>query len=95
MQNWMVEAEIDEDDVMLNSAGTKLSLQYCYKIYMVPISLDIRVAQPPRETWRLELTVPIVCLADFNEEGKICKVEEQFDVLDIIRQRDMCAASMR
>lgn len=95
MQNWVVEAEIDENDVMLNSGGTKLSLQYCYKIYMVPISLDIRVAQPPRETWRLELTVPIVCLADFNEEGKICKVEEQFDVLDIIRQRDMCATSLR
>jgi len=95
MQNWIVEADIDENDVMLNSTGNKLSLQYCYKIYMIPISLDINVVQPPRGTWKLDLTIPIVCLVDFNEDGKITKVEEQFDVLDIIRQRDICAAAMR
>ena len=37
----------------------------------------------------------MVCLADFDQEGKLSNVEEQFDVLDIIRQRDLCASGVR
>ena len=95
MQNWTVEADIDSNDVMLNAAGDKISIQYSYKIYMVPISLDPNVPNPPKDKWKLDLTVPVVCLADFDSEGKLCNVEEQFDVLDIIRQRDLCAANVR
>ena len=95
MQNWVVETDIDMNDVMLNSYGDKISIQYTYKIYMIPISLDPKVINPQKESWKVELTVPVVCLADFDAEGKICNVEEQFDVLDIIRQRDICASSVR
>ena len=95
MQNWTVEADIDSNDVMLNATGDKISIQYSYKIYMIPISLDPNVPNPPKEKWKLDLTVPVVCLADFDSEGKLCNVEEQFDVLDIIRQRDLCASKVR
>ena len=95
MQNWVVEADIDDNDVMLNAGGDKISVQYAYKIYMIPISLDPSILQPPKEKWKLELNIPVVCLADFDDQGKICNVEEQFDVLDIIRQRDICASSIR
>jgi len=95
MQNWIVEAEVDSSDVMLNATGDKISIQYSYKIYVIPISLDSAHLQPPKEKWKLEITVPVVCLADFGESGLITKIEEQFDVLDIIRQRDLCATSMR
>jgi hypothetical protein len=95
MQNWSVEAEIDSNDVMLNSSGDKISLQYSFKIYMIPLSLDPAVVNPPKDKWKLELTIPVVCLADFDSEGKIHNIEEQFDVLDIIRQRDICASSSR
>ena len=95
MQNWTVEADIDSNDVMLNSTGDKISIQYSYKIYMIPISLDPNVPNPPKDKWKLAMTVPVVCLADFDSEGKLCSVEEQFDVLDIIRQRDLCASGVR
>lgn len=95
MQNWIVEADIDVNDVMLNATGDKISIQYSYKIYMIPISLDPNEPNPPKDKWKLDLTVPVVCLADFDNEGKLCNVEEQFDVLDIIRQRDLCASGGR
>jgi len=46
MQNWVVETDIDMNDVMLNSYGDKISIQYTYKIYMIPISLDPKVINP-------------------------------------------------
>lgn len=93
---WKSQILIDGNGVMLSAAKDRISLEYELIIKLVtqgtqpgtqgslPGNLG---AEGPSS---ILIHLPVLLLADYTDNGLLSHVEEQFDVLDLIRQRELC-----
>jgi hypothetical protein len=69
-----------------------MSLEYELILKLIPTGLPMIGNE---HSHVILIHLPVLLLADYNEAGLLSHVEEQFDVLDLIRQRELCKEAPR